>query len=195
MKQKKQSRKKVVTKRGSASLDFKKIIIYIFALAVIIAIYLYLANVGRMQDTSTDRTRLDSFIERPDREPVFRKDSELSFLKLDGTLITTIEIEIANTTASRMQGLMFRQSMAMNRGMLFIFEFSHNIEMWMRNTYIPLDMIFVREDKTIAHIETNTVPFLEETIYCPVPVKYVIEVNAGFTERYGIEPGQMIDWY
>jgi uncharacterized membrane protein (UPF0127 family) len=195
MKQKRKMRNKVVAKKGSAALDFKKIIIYIFALAVIIAIYLYLANVGRIQDRGTERTRLDPLIERPAQEPVFRKDSELSFLKPDGTIITTIEIEIVNTPASRMQGLMFRQSMAMNRGMLFIFEFSHNIEMWMRNTYIPLDMIFVREDKTIAHIETNTVPFSEDTIYCPVPVKYVIEVNAGFTERYGIEPGQMIDWY
>ena len=186
MKQKRKSGNRVARHKGYTGLDLKKLLIYIFALSLIIGIYLYLSNVNRSPAGTVETTR---------EEPIFRKDGELRFLTMDGSLITVIDIEIANNNNSRMQGLMDRQSMLQNRGMLFIFDFNHRIEMWMRNTYIPLDMIFVRENKTIAYIATHTVPFSEEVIISPEPVRYVIEVNAGFTGQFGIQPGQMIDWY
>ena len=185
MKNNKRSKNRVVAKKGSAAFDIKKLIIYTFALLIVIAIYIYLANMQQDRPTLTESSR---------SEPAFRKDGELQFRNQEGDILSTIEIEIVESGVARAQGLMFRRSMAMNRGMLFVFDFSHNVEMWMRNTYIPLDMIFVREDKTIAFIETYTVPLSEETIYCPEPVKYVIEVNAGFTGRYGIRNGQQVDW-
>jgi hypothetical protein len=177
---------KSIQGKSSSNFEVKKIMIYFFALLLLIGIYLYLSSFNK----TAEQTDNESLRE----EPRFRKDGELRFLDPNGSLITTIELEIAADLSSRTQGLMYRQSMEENRGMLFIFPQSHNIEMWMRNTYIPLDMIFVREDRSIAHIATHTTPFSEETIRSPEPVLYVIEVNAGFTEKHGVRTGQIVVW-
>jgi hypothetical protein len=167
--------------------NYKKITLYFIALLFIIAIIWLVPYLGR--------DSRETEIAEPEETPLFRKDSELSFYDQEENLVTTIDIEIADTIPSRTEGLMFRPAMEQNRGMLFIFDRTHNIEMWMRNTYIPLDMIFVRIDRTIAHIETATVPFTDDPIASPEPVLYVIEVNAGFVERYGIREGYRVDWY
>jgi len=167
--------------------SYLKVMLYFIALLFIIAIIWFVPYLGRDSGVTE--------ILEPEETPQFRKDSELTFYDQEGNLVTTIEIEIANSVASRTQGLMFRPVMEQNRGMLFIFDRTHNIEMWMRNTHIPLDMIFVRIDRTIAHIDTYTVPFTDDPIASPEPVLYVIEVNAGFVERYGIQQGYTVDWY
>lgn len=173
-------------KKKSSNFDVKKIILYTFALLLLIAIYLYLASAGKVADSAENQPR---------EEPRFRFDGKLSFLDTDGSTLSTIDIEIADTIPTRTQGLMYRQSMEENQGMLFIFDTEHNIEMWMRNTYISLDMIFVREDRTIVSIETHTVPFSEEIIPSREPARYVIEVNAGFSDRHGIKPGHVVQWH
>ena len=106
-------------------------------------------------------------------------------------------MEIADTNEERRVGLMNRESLEDNNGMLFIFDREGVLTFWMKNTLIPLDMIFVSEDKAIKHIERDVPPCLEDP--CPLysskyPVKYVIEVNGGFTEAKGIEIGDTIDF-
>ncbi len=124
----------------------------------------------------------------------FEKDGELTFLDKSGNFITSIDIEIADTEPKRMQGLMFREHMNENQGMLFIFPREDYQAFWMKNTVISLDMIFVNKKKEIINIHKNTTPFSEQTYPSTAPAIYVIEVVAGFTDKYDIKPGDKIVW-
>lgn len=101
-------------------------------------------------------------------------------------------VEVADTPETQRRGLMFRESLAPDRGMIFVYETPANQSFWMRNTYIPLDMIFVREDGTIARIEENTLP-LSETPYSSLePVTTVLEIAGGRSAELGIEAGDTV---
>lgn len=103
------------------------------------------------------------------------------------------EVEIADTPQARSQGLMFRRSMPVDRGMLFDFGRVDMVSMWMRNTYIPLDMLFIRPDGVIARIARDTEPLSERSITSGEPVLSVLELNAGVTARLGVEPGDRVE--
>ncbi|TCK28173.1 hypothetical protein EV667_2171 [Ancylobacter aquaticus] len=104
-----------------------------------------------------------------------------------------IEIEMAVTPAQRSKGLMYRTELAPNAGMLFDFGAEQPIYMWMKNTYIPLDMLFIRSDGRIASITTDTVPLSTATISSQVPVKAVLELPAGTVRAKGIAVGDLIE--
>jgi uncharacterized membrane protein (UPF0127 family) len=100
------------------------------------------------------------------------------------------EVELAVTPDQRMQGLMFRRELAPDAGMLFDFGSDPDrASMWMKNTYIPLDMLFIRADGEIESIAERTVPHSLEPISSLGPVRYVLEVNGGTAARLGIRPG------
>ena len=101
-------------------------------------------------------------------------------------------IELARTDADRARGLMFRQSMPADQGMLFDFERDQMVSMWMRNTFISLDMVFILADGRIHRIEPRTEVQSERTISSGVPVRAVLELNAGTAERLGIKPGDRV---
>nr|WP_084731285.1 DUF192 domain-containing protein [Microvirga vignae] len=102
-------------------------------------------------------------------------------------------VEVARNDADRAQGLMFRRSMAPDRGMLFDFGRVEPVSMWMQNTYLPLDMLFIRPDGTIARIAANTEPLSTRTIPSGEPVVAVLELNAGTSAKLGIKPGDRIE--
>ena len=102
-------------------------------------------------------------------------------------------VEIADTPEKRARGLMFRRSMPADQGMLFDFERDDIISMWMRNTYISLDMLFIRNDGTITHIVEHTEPLSERTISSRAPVRSVLELNAGTSARLGIAVGDRVE--
>ena len=99
----------------------------------------------------------------------------------------TYHVEIADTPYLRSKGLMYRKSMPKNNGMLFIFEKPQIISMWMKNTHIPLDMLFVDKNGIIRHIHENAKPFDETIISSVVPVNFVIELNAGQVKEKNIQ--------
>lgn len=101
-------------------------------------------------------------------------------------------IELARNDAERSRGLMFRQSMPADQGMLFDFERDQMVSMWMRNTFIPLDMLFVLADGRIHRIEHRTEVQSERTISSGVPVRAVLELNAGTAEKLGLKPGDRL---
>ena len=111
----------------------------------------------------------------------FRIDGQLVFVK-DGTgsLITMIRIEIAENDAERTQGLMWRRYMSEDTGMLFIFDKQEMLSFWMKNTYIPLDIIFADKTGKILSIYKDAAPLNEATIPSGKPCKFVVEVNGGF---------------
>ena len=102
------------------------------------------------------------------------------------------EVEFANTPESREQGLMFRESLPSGTGMLFDFGAPREVTMWMKNTLIPLDMIFIREDGVIHRIAANTVPLSLATVASEGPVTGVLEIIGGDAERLGIAPGDRV---
>jgi uncharacterized protein len=100
--------------------------------------------------------------------------------------------EIADTPELRSRGLMFRHMLPPDRAMVFDFETPRPAAMWMKNTYISLDMLFVREDGTIAAIAENTEPLSLQTISVDEPVKGVVELAAGTAKRLGIQRGDKV---
>lgn len=117
--------------------------------------------------------------------------TELVIRKSDSTQITFF-VEIASDSKQREKGLMFRESMAKDNGMLFIFDKEKIVEMWMKNTQIPLDMLFIGKDMTIKHIATNTKPQSLDIISSGVEVIAVLEINAGLSDKNGIKTGDIL---
>ncbi|AWB21076.1 DUF192 domain-containing protein [Methylobacterium currus] len=105
----------------------------------------------------------------------------------------TFQVEVMRDDAGRAQGLMFRRTMAPDRGMLFDFERVEPVAMWMKNTYLPLDMLFIRADGTVARIATETEPLSTRTIPSGEPVLGVLELNAGTAARLGLHPGDRVE--
>lgn len=101
-------------------------------------------------------------------------------------------VEVANDPVSRATGLMYRNSLPIDQGMLFILEEPEIATMWMRNTYIPLDIIFIGEDMLIKHIVSNTTPRSEKIISSKEKVKFILEVNAGLSNKYVINKGYKV---
>jgi hypothetical protein len=130
----------------------------------------------------------------PSQEPTFTKEGTLTFARPDGAPITTIDIEIADTNREREQGLMRRRSLGFERGMLFIFEAVNEDGMWMKNTPLPLDIVFVAPDSTVINIVERTKPFSLDPIRPTAPKKYVVEVRAGFVDRHNLTDSTRIRW-
>ena len=101
-------------------------------------------------------------------------------------------VEFADTPERRAVGLMHRQSMPADHGMLFDFRADAPVAMWMRNTRIPLDMLFIAKDGRIVNIAERTVPFSETSIPSKGPVRAVLELNGGTSSRLGIKPGDHV---
>ena len=108
--------------------------------------------------------------------PVKASDQKISVLTQRGNI--SYSVEIADTPDLQKKGLMYRSNLPTNQGMVFVFEKKAPVSMWMKNTYIPLDMLFVDEKGIIRHIHEHAKPLDETIIYCPDAVKYVIEINA-----------------
>ena len=102
------------------------------------------------------------------------------------------EIEIARTETQRSRGLMYRGELAPDAGMLFLFDPVRQANMWMRNTFVPLDMLFIAPDGRITGITANTIPLSDAVIWSVVPVRAVLELPAGTAARRGIMPGDAV---
>ena len=103
-------------------------------------------------------------------------------------------VEVARTPEQQTQGLMDRQGLAPDRGMIFPFEVEREASFWMKNTLIPLDIIFIRSDGTIANIEANTVPLSLEPVPSVGPVVAVLELAGGRSAELGITAGSKVEW-
>jgi len=109
-----------------------------------------------------------------------------------GERMHTFEAEVAATDRQRARGLMFREEMAADRGMLFIFEGEGERYFWMKNTPLPLDIVYIGEAGQIVSIAENTTPFSEAVIPSGKPAKFVLELNAGTTSKLGIVAGDTV---
>lgn len=135
----------------------------------------------------------DTVVTKP-AEPPFVDEGDLKFIDKNGKEIAKIDIEIVDKEAERNQGLMYRTHMGEFQGMLFLFEKSAPQAFWMHNTYISLDIIYVNEKKEVVSIQKNAAVQSDQSLPSLKPAQYVVEVNAGFSDRYGIVEGTKIQF-
>ncbi len=124
----------------------------------------------------------------------FQQEGQLWILPSEMHDSLYLEIEFAETDSEMMQGLMYRDSMSVNQGMLFIYPYEQEMNFWMKNTIIPLDLIFIDKDGIIVDLAEETIPFSEENIHSSLLSKYVLEVNAGFCQQNYIIIGDRVKW-
>ena len=155
--------------------------------ACLAAALLALAALGLtvvMQDSAAPLASATKTVEFP--------RAELVVATTNGEL--RLDVEIARTLEQRAKGLMYRTSLAPDGGMLFIYgPPPREVTMWMRNTILSLDMLFIAADGRVARIVANTTPMSEATIESREPVAAVLELLAGSARRLGIRPGDRID--
>ncbi|APO53524.1 DUF192 domain-containing protein [Bradyrhizobium diazoefficiens] len=106
--------------------------------------------------------------------------------------VQVFSVEMATTEEEKQTGLMYRKELADGKGMLFDFNPEQEVSMWMKNTYVPLDMIFIRADGRILRIAENTEPLSTKIISSKGPARAVLEVVAGTAQKYGIRPGDRV---
>lgn len=116
-------------------------------------------------------------------------ESSISLITSSGK--HSYKIDVAAEPADRAKGLMFVQEMDEGKGMLFVFDEIREVSFWMRNTFIPLDMIFIDEFGTVKSIHENAVPHDGTPIPSNVPVKFVLELNAGQVKKIGLAVGDV----
>ncbi len=108
--------------------------------------------------------------------------------------VRSFQVEVARTPEQLARGLMYRTELAEDAGMLFLFPRERRISMWMRNTLIPLDMIFITASGRVAEVVPDTRPLSEEMITAQQPVQAVLEVRAGTAASLGIRPQDRVRW-
>ncbi|MFA6128005.1 MAG: DUF192 domain-containing protein [Bacteroidales bacterium] len=167
-----------------------KPILYLALLLLVIFIMAIVYKPGR--DSGRMIRNQNNFTTSTSSEPDFNKQGELTFLKADSTEVVKIDIEIADDDDKRERGLMYRREMEMNHGMLFIFAEEDQRSFWMKNTYLPLDILYLDARKKIVRIHENVATLNETPILSDFPAKYVVEVNAGFTALYRLQTGDMM---
>jgi len=173
----------------------KKSILFQIIVGIILvslAIYFVLANILTNETISTSNDLNNAMNNKTAYS--FMKEGELSFNTSDGKFKSAIEIEIADDNDQRTTGLMFRNKMAEDQGMLFIFPSETLQSFWMKNTILSLDILFVNSKMEIVKIHKNTTPYSEQSYPSLKPAQYVVEVIAGYCERHGIEGGDKIVW-
>ena len=106
-----------------------------------------------------------------------------------------LSIWIAHSIKEKARGLMYVRNMPEQSGMLFVYTESDQRSMWMKNTYIPLDIIFIKNSETISSIARDTEPLSLKNIRSIEPVNYVLEINAGMTKKMGIVPNDKVFWF
>jgi len=105
-----------------------------------------------------------------------------------------VTVEIAATPERRSLGLMYRKELAAEAGMLFVFDAPEHLTFWMKNTVLPLDMIFIGDDRHVRGVVKNAVPFTTTARAVDGESRYVLEVNAGFSDRHGVAAGDAVSF-
>lgn len=157
---------------------------FIILLIAILLLPIYVLSGYNISPSSDDR-------EEEQDEKIFQ---EKLIARFDSNS-SEFELEIAETREQWTIGLMNRRNMDKEKGMVFIFPEESMQAFWMKNTYIPLDIIFLDSNQEVVNIEKNAVPLNETNRYRSIsPARYVIELNAGVSDKYNIKPGDTVSF-
>ncbi|WP_445738604.1 DUF192 domain-containing protein [Mariniflexile sp.] len=128
-------------------------------------------------------------------EVTFKKEGELIIFKVADSTEIKLDIEIADTDFDIQTGLMYRESLQNNQGMLFVFDDVTERYFYMKNTKIPLDIIYLDANRTMVSFQKNAKPMDETSLPSNVPAKYVLEVNAGLVDAWSLAVGDMVEYH
>ena len=125
------------------------------------------------------------------------QEAEIQFKRSSLVVVTSareikFEVDLATNDAERARGLMYREKLGPYDGMLFDFYQDAPVSFWMKNTLIPLDMVFIAGDGTIKHVHANATPLSTDAIPSQFPVRAVLEINGGSAALLGIKPGDKV---
>lgn len=124
----------------------------------------------------------------------FKKEGDLVLKKANDSIIKKMDIEIADDDYQTQTGLMYRDNLDQDQGMLFVFPEADLHSFYMKNTKIALDIIYIDADKKIVSFQKNAQPFSETSLPSNVPAKYVLEINAGLADKWQLEVGDKIEY-
>ena len=181
--------KKPIKSQKTKKIVSSKLIIVVAAVIIAVAFLVFSTYTPPGKKPSANKASSTS-----KSAPSFRKDGILSILMSREPSPVQLDIEIADEEAERMRGLMDRFLLPENSGMLFIFQDEEPRSFWMKNTYISLDIIYINSNKEIVSIQKYTQPQTTTSIPSERPAMYVLEVNAGLSDRLGINPGDKIEF-
>lgn len=182
--------KRVNKKKTYQKISLTKLIFIIIAFVIAIAFLLFSVYMPKSNQSAPKLTSSSS-----KSVPVFRLDGSLSIIPAKNPSPVTLDIEVADGEEERMRGLMDRINLPDNAGMLFIFPNEEPRSFWMKNTFISLDIIYINSQMEIVSIQKYTQPKTTYSIPSEKPAMYVLEVNAGFTDKNGISPGDKIEFF
>jgi len=132
-------------------------------------------------DNSTEKE------ESIDTDPiVFNKEAEVYLIHSNGDTLRKIDVELAESDYEKQTGLMYRESLGSDQGMLFVYDSERVRNFYMKNTYIPLDIIYYDTDSTLVSIQKNATPRDEMNLPSDGPAQFVLEINAGLADEWGI---------
>ena len=117
---------------------------------------------------------------------VFNKEAEVYLIHSNGDTLRKIDVELAETDYEKQTGLMYRESLGSDQGMLFVYENARVRNFYMKNTYIPLDILYYDTDSTLVSIQKNATPRDETNLPSDGPAQFVLEINAGLADEWGI---------
>ncbi|QYA25480.1 DUF192 domain-containing protein [Gramella sp. MT6] len=142
--------------------------------------------------TSCEEDKKEEVIET---EPItFTKEGELYMIKASGDTLKKLDIELAESDYEHQTGLMYRENMEDDQGMLFIYDSERVRSFYMKNTYIPLDIIYYAADSTLVSIQKNATPRDETSLPSEGPAQFVLEINGGLSDQWGVEQGDKISF-
>ena len=160
-------------------------------LMLLALIGLVLPSVGSWFRSKPD-SRKPNATETQSMAPQFTEEGVGAFVDQNGDTIASFRLELAETAAETAQGMMYRRSVPEGTGMLFIMAEERPQSFWMRNTYVPLDIIYLKADGAVVSIQANAQPMNDMPLPSEGPAKYVLEIAGGGSAQYGIKPG--IKW-
>lgn len=124
----------------------------------------------------------------------FKKEAELVLISASDSIIKNLDVEIADDEYKTQTGLMYRDKMDQLQGMLFVFPDEDLRSFYMKNTNIPLDIIYINADKKIVSFQKNAQPNNERSLPSNVPAKYVLEINAGLADEWQLKVGDKMEY-
>ena len=179
-----------MTKSKSKSVKGSKSLFFRVAVGVVLVAFVILM----LSDLFTSKPKISTSVSSNPKTVVYKfsKHGELSFQSKEGKFVTSMDLEFADNDAERAQGLMYRTEMKENQGMLFIFPSEARQSFYMKNTVIPLDMVFINSKLEIVTIHKSTKPYDLNSYASTSPAQYVLETIAGYTDKFNIQVGDKV---
>lgn len=161
-------------------------------LLLALAAWVFITVIGPKRNSGTRDNRPSNKGTAVNYEPKFSHEGNLWFLQAEGDTVESMLVEFAESSEEVQYGMMYRKQMDENTGMLFFMPDERPQSFWMKNTYVPLDIVYINQNLEIVNIQENAEPLSEKSLPSLYPARYVLEVKGGYSQRHGLKPGMKV---